>query len=209
MSLTVIFIVITVIASIYTWNNPTVYAKWIFNPYRIAQHKEYYRFLTSGFIHSGYLHLFINMLTFYFFARFLEYAFQAFHGTAGVIAFIALYLLGIIASDIPSFFKHKNDPGYNAVGASGGVSAIVFSSIMFNPVNDICLYFFICLPGFILGILFLIYSYYQGKNASDNIGHEAHFYGAVFGIIFTVIIIPEVLSLFWEHLSNWQPGFIK
>ena len=102
-------------------------------------------------------------------------------------------------SVLPSFGKHKNDPYYNAVGASGAVSAVVFASILFNPTNKITIFPVpIGIPSFIFGILYLIYSAYMGKRGKDNIGHDAHFWGAVYGVVFTIALEPRV-GLFFIH----------
>lgn len=204
MSFTLIIIIITVITSFAAWNNPALESKWIFNPYLVLTKKQYYRFLTSGFIHQGYIHLGFNMFALYFFGRVIEQIYGYYLGVNGSWYFLILYLLGIVISDIPTFFKHREHPGYNALGASGGVAAVVFSSILFLPLNDICIYGIFCLPGFILGVLYLIYSYYQGKNMSDNINHDAHLFGALFGLIYSFFIYPDVLRLFFDQIISFR-----
>jgi membrane associated rhomboid family serine protease len=198
MSLTFIIILITAGASILAWNKPGLYDKWMMNPYRVKTHKEYYRFITSGFIHTGYIHLGFNMLALYFFGRKVE-------GFLSSFEFIVLYFLGIIVSDISTYMKYKNHPSYRSLGASGAVSAVIFSSILISPLNYIYFYF-IKLNGFVFGLLYLIYSYYQAKKSSDNINHDAHFYGAVFGVIYTIILIPGVIQDFLKQISSWE-GF--
>jgi len=205
MSFTLTIIVITIITSIYAWNNSNVFLKWMMHPYQVYQSGQYYRFITSGLIHSGYGHLAFNMITFYFFGGFVEKAFKLYLGSWGVYYFVALYVLGIVISDIPSYFKHRTNVNYSAIGASGGVSAVLFSSILINPVMDICLYFFICLPGFVLGALYLIYSVYMGNRMSDNINHDAHMYGAMFGIVFSAIIRPAFMQEFLQQLFRYSP----
>lgn len=203
-SITTIIIILTVIASYYAWNKPAIMYKWLFNPYYIHQHKAYHRFITSGFIHKDGWHLFFNMIALYFFGEKVEYIFSMFFGDLGGLLFIALYILGIIISDIPSYIKHRNAEYFNSLGASGGVAAVVFSSILFDPLSAICLYFAICVPGFILGAFFLIYSWYRGKQSADNINHDAHLYGALFGVIFTIILKPQVLPLFFQKLATFS-----
>lgn len=204
MSVTLIIIAITVIASFYAWNKPHIQQKWIFSPYIVNVNNEYYRFITSGFIHADQMHLLFNMFTFYFFGSLVENVYQYYFGSVGLVLFVALYLVGIILADIPTYIKHKNNPNYNALGASGGVSAVVFSSIMFFPLNDICLFAILCLPGFILGILYLLYSYFQGKKMGGNINHDAHFYGAAFGIVFSIIIDPTVIGRFFDQVMSFR-----
>lgn len=204
MSITIIFIAITVILSFYAWNNPAVQQKWMFNPYSINSRNEHWRFLTSGFIHADYIHLGFNMFTFYFFGRVIEFIYTQMHGPVGLVYFAVLYIVGIIVADIPTYIKHKNNPNYNALGASGGVSAVVFSSILFNPLAEIGIFGIIWLPGFILGILYLLYSVYMSKKSYDNVNHDAHFYGAVFGIAFSIFIEPSVLSSFFQQIMTYR-----
>ncbi len=205
MSFTLLIIILTVVASLYAWNNTTVFLKWMMHPYQIYRSGQYYRFLTSGFIHSGYGHLAFNMITFYFFGQYIEQAFGYLFGSLGGYYFAALYILGIIVSDIPTYLKNRTNVNFSAIGASGGVSAVLFASILVNPVMNICLYFIICLPGFVLGALYLFYSLYQGNRMSDNINHEAHMYGAIFGIVFTGILRPQFLSEFLGQILNYSP----
>ena len=173
------------------------------HPYQVYQSGEYYRFITSGFIHSNYGHLAFNMITFFFFGRYVEQSFTYFFGSIGGYYFIALYLLGIVVSDIPSYWKNKTNVNYSAIGASGGVSAVLFSSILIDPLNKIYVYF-IPMPGFLLGALYLAYSFYQGKKMSDNINHDAHMYGAIFGTIFTIILRPTFFSEFFQQLMGYS-----
>jgi membrane associated rhomboid family serine protease len=205
MSISVILIIITVAASFYSWNNPHIHAKWMMNPYQVSRHNEYFRFITSGFIHNDYMHLFFNMFTFYFFGGVVEHIHSQLFGGMGGTVFVGFYLAGIVISDLPTFFKYRNIPRYNSLGASGGVAAVVFSSIMFFPLNNICLYGIICIPGFILGILYLMYSVYQGKRMADNINHDAHIYGAIFGVVFSIIIHPQVVITFFQQIITYRP----
>ena len=103
------------------------------------------------------------------------------------------------------FFKNKNRPGYNTLGASGGVSAMVFASIIYAPLNKICLFAILCFPGFILGVIFLIYSFTQGENLSQNNNHEAHLYGALYGIFFSIWVYPESAVFFLEKILIYSP----
>ena len=173
MSYTTLVIIVTVIASIYAWNNSNVFLKWMMHPYQIYQSRQYYRFITSGFIHSGYGHLAFNMITFYFFGRYVEQAFGYYFGTNGGFYFLALYLAGIVVSDLPSYWKNRTNVNFSAIGASGGVSAVLFSTILIDPLMKIYLYFFVPIPGFVLGALYLLYSFYGGRNLSDRINHDA------------------------------------
>ena len=203
MTLTYIFIGITVAISLYAWKNQDIMNKWIMNPYAVQKYREYYRFLTSGFLHADYGHLFFNMLSLFFFGRIVEYYFSGLFGDQyGGILFAILYLLGIIIANIPSFVDHKNDSYYNALGASGGVSAVVFSAILFQPTSTIYVYF-IQVPAFVYAVLYSAYSFYMSKKNVDNIGHSAHLYGAAFGLVFTLILKPELFSSCVAQISEY------
>lgn len=204
MTITIIIIAVTVAASFYAWNNQNIMSKWIFNPYQVSHHHQYYRFITSGFIHNDHIHLLFNMFTFYFFGRAIEQTYTALYGTAGMVFFVILYLVSIIIADLPTFFRHKNEPNYNSLGASGGVAAIVFSFILFFPTENLYLFAFLPIPGFLLGVLFIVYSYYAGKKSATNINHDAHLFGALFGIVFTILIEPNVLSRFADQMKDFQ-----
>ncbi|HET8860800.1 rhomboid family intramembrane serine protease [Marivirga sp.] len=203
MSTTVIIIIVTCIISIPTFSNPSRMYAWMFNPYQVVYRKQYYRMLTSGFLHADYMHLIFNMITLYFFGDAVEYYFNQLTDY-GTLLYVGLYLTAIVISDIPSLIKHKENPNYNALGASGAVSAVVFSSILFNPMTDLCLYGLLCLPGFIFGAIYVIYSYYKGKQQGDNVNHDAHLFGAIYGVIITIAIWPGVVMHFIDHLSTFS-----
>jgi membrane associated rhomboid family serine protease len=208
MSLTLIIIIVTVIASLYAWSNNAVQQKWMLNPYAVKRHNEYFRFITSGLIHQDYMHLFFNMFAFYSFGNVVEAHFANEFPGVGKILFAALYILGVVASDIPTYLKHQNEPYYNSLGASGGVSSIVFAAILLYPMMRMSLMFIpIFLPGFIFGALYMFYSYYQARRGGDYINHDAHLYGALFGLVFTVIAIPASVPGFIQQVASWEGFF--
>ncbi len=204
LSITLVLIIVTVAASLYAWNKPEVLQKWMFNPYKIYTDKEYFRFLTSGFIHQDYMHLFFNMFTLYFFGPIIEQTFGYLYGTVGLVLYVVMYLLAIVLSGVKTYIKHRHDPGYNSLGASGGVSAVIFSAILFAPTNDIYLFAILPVPGFILGVLFLIYSYQSSKGSGNRINHDAHLYGALFGVLFTILVYPGVVPHFIEEIASFR-----
>ncbi len=203
MSLNTLIIITTVIVSIITWRNEPLLQRLIFHPHTVLFQKQYYRLLTSGFIHQGWMHLIFNMLALFFFGRGVESIFNYIFPGVGGILFLFFYLSAIIVSDLPTLRKQKGNPHYFSLGASGGVSAIVFCWIMFFPLETIYIYF-IPMPGFILGILYLVYSYYQSKNPDSHINHDAHLYGAVYGILFTIVVYPKVIPRFIEQVSGFS-----
>jgi membrane associated rhomboid family serine protease len=202
--ITYIFIGITVAISFLAWERKDLLMKFMMNPYRIHRNREYYRFITSGFIHNDHMHLLMNMISFYFFGHAVEQVFGYVFGEAGSLYFILLYLIAIVVSDLPSYLKFKDHAGYNSLGASGGVSAVIFAFIIFQPLAPICLFVKLCLPGFIMGLLYIIFSYYQGKRSNDNVNHDAHLYGAVFGLVFCIILHPSSIPDFFNQVRQWD-----
>lgn len=205
MPISYIIVGLTTLVSLYAFRDQTVMRRLIMNPYVVASRKEYFRFITSGFIHKDHMHLIFNMLSLFFFGTAVEQQFAFIFGTRAELYFILLYVLGIIVSDIPSYFKHRANPGYNSLGASGGVASVIFVFIILRPLDKICLYFALCVEGFILGALYLIFSYYQGRKANDNINHDAHLFGALFGLLFIVVLHPHSIPDFVRQVSEWQP----
>jgi membrane associated rhomboid family serine protease len=134
----------------------------------------------------------------------IEQVFGSYFGSRGTVYYLLLYFLGMIVADIPSLIKYRNNPAYNSLGASGAVSAVVFSSIIFYPTARVCVFVMLCLPGFIFAILYLLYSYYQGKRMADHVNHDAHFYGALFGVIFSLLVSPSVIGRFFEQVLNFS-----
>jgi membrane associated rhomboid family serine protease len=202
-SITYIIIGITVLVSMIAFSNESLLGKLILNPYLVNTKGQYYRFLTSGFIHGNYTHLFFNMFSLFFFGQGMEHIFNLIFGEFGGVVFIALYLLAIVASDIPTYLKNKNNPSYNSLGASGGISAIIFAFIIFEPLESICIYVALCMPGFIFGTLYTVFSYYQGKRSNSNINHDAHLYGALFGLLFCIITYPAAIPVFIQQVTLW------
>ena len=202
MTITYIIIFITVIISVLTLTNEELFARFKFNAYDVKHSNHWYRFFTYGFVHAGYVHLFINMLVLYSFGVIVESYFQIyFTGKAGFY-YILLYLGGLILSIIPSYGRHKNDVFYNAVGASGAVAAVIFASIILYPSGKIMLFFIpIPIPAPVFGVLYVGYEYYMAKNAKDNIGHDAHLWGAIFGVIFTIALKPGLIGIFLQQIG--------
>ncbi|HEY5369951.1 MAG TPA: rhomboid family intramembrane serine protease [Hanamia sp.] len=196
MSVTIIIIVITVLVSLLAFRSPKAMDDLIFYPADIREKNQYYRFITYGFIHADLSHLFFNMYAFYLFGGACEQSFVNIFGNYGTTFYLLLYFLALIASVVPDFFKHKTNPVYRSLGASGAVSAAVFAYIMFQPLQGIGLLFIpIFIPGFLFGILFLVVSYFLGKKGGSRINHSAHIWGALFGVVF-IIVFSELFSTY-------------
>ncbi|MBI9038977.1 MAG: rhomboid family intramembrane serine protease [Bacteroidales bacterium] len=199
----ILIIILTAIISIIALNNPLIMDKLRFNAYFIKHNKEWYRFFSYSLVHADYIHLFVNMYVLYSFGEIVLTLFKFYFGGKAIIYFLLLYIGGILFSTLVDFNKNKDNIYYNAVGASGAVSAIVFSSIILYPGGKLFLFFIpIGIPSAIFGILYLIYSAYMTKRANDNIGHSAHFWGAIFGVVFTIILKPKFALMFLEQLKS-------
>ena len=202
MSITIIIIGITVLVSILSLNNHELFDKLKFNAYDVKHSNQWYRFFTYGFVHAGWMHLFINMLVLYSFGGVVEAYFTNYFPEKHILYFLLLYAGGLILSIIPAFGKNKNNVFYNAVGASGAVAAVIFASIILHPTGKIYFFFIpIGIPAPVFGVLYVAYEYYMGKRANDNIGHDAHLWGAIFGLIFTIAIKPEIVLMFLRQLG--------
>jgi membrane associated rhomboid family serine protease len=202
--MTTIFIIVTIIISVLAFQNHKLYSRLIFNPYSIYTNKQWYRFFSSGFIHADLIHLAINMMVLYSFGSVVEYFYQDTFGERGSFYFVLLYLSSLMMSIVPTYNNHKLNPAYNGLGASGAVSAVVFSYILFDPLRTLSLYYIINLPGIIFGILYLVYCYYMGKKGGDNINHSAHMWGAIYGFGYTVLLKPSLLLEFFEKLIYFR-----
>lgn len=203
MILTYLIIAITVVVSIGAFNNPELFNRFKFNAYQIKHSNEKYRFFSYALLHSGWIHLLINMYVLYSFGGVVEQYFLIHFGSIGYLYYALLYIGGVLFSTLYDFGKYKDDIYYNAVGASGAVSAVVFASILVYPGGSIFLFPIpFPLPSWLFGVAYLIYSAYMGRKGVDNIGHNAHFWGAIYGVILTVILVRGVIPNFFNTILS-------
>ena len=203
-NITLIIIIVTVAVSLYASENLDLKRQLLFNPYQVVHHNSVLRIFTHAFIHADFNHLAVNMIVLYFFGNNVEQSFKVIFGEVGNLYFVLLYLGGIIFATLPATIKHKDNPGYNSLGASGAVSAVLFASIVLSPTSMLGLYFIIPIPAVLFGILYIGYEVYMNNRGRTNIAHDAHLLGAIFGIIFTVILSPSfVITNFIDKISNW------
>ncbi len=209
MTVTILLILITVMVSFPAFNRPSLQARLMMTPYLIARNREYYRMLTSGFIHKDHMHLLLNMFSFYFLGSVVERVFEILFGQAGMVYYGLLYVSAIIVSDLPTYLKQRNNPHYHSLGASGGVAAVVFAFIILQPMQYICVYIALCMPGFILGGLYIAYSYFQGRKSNDSINHDAHLYGSLYGLVFCMGLYPASIPEFYRQVTDWIGGIFQ
>ncbi len=187
---TILFI-LTIGFSVYSFYlNKNLIEKFALNPYAIKRHRKYASLILSGFLHSNFPHLLFNMLSFYFFAFPLERA-------IGSLNFLIIFIGSLIIANIPTVIKEKDNPQYRAIGASGAISGVIFSFILFEPMMGILIFPIpFPLPAFVFGILYLLWSYFAAKQERDLINHSAHFWGAISGIILTIFLEPNSIKFF-------------
>ncbi|MDD4645404.1 MAG: rhomboid family intramembrane serine protease [Bacteroidales bacterium] len=200
--MTIFLILITSIFSIVAFSQHSLIYKYQFNPYQILKRHQYSRLLLHAFLHANWTHLIINMLVLFSFGTVLEKYFQGCFGNNWIPYYLMLYFGAILVSPLYALIKHRNDYLYNAIGASGAVSAVVFATILFDPWNKIFFFGMIPMPGFIFGFLYLIYSWVMSKRSQDNIAHDTHFFGAIFGLLLPILIDPELLPYFIRQLTH-------
>ena len=198
--ITLALILVTAAVSIYALTTPKVLDRLIFWPPAITRRHQYERFVTHGFVHGDGQHLLFNMITLYFFGRVIERVYSALIGPLG---FLLFYLVGIAVAILPSFQQHKNDANYRSLGASGAVSAVLFSFILFRPWSTIYV-FVVPVPAILYAVLYTAYSIYASRAGRDNINHSAHLWGAGYGIAVTLVLFPESLRSFFDQLVS--PG---
>lgn len=208
-SVTLVITILTALVSLLGFNSRKLIDDLIFHGPSISQRNQYYRFITCGFIHADIMHLAFNMLAFYSFAGILEkhlFASPDIFGDDAKYYFIMLYLGGLIASGLPDYFKHKDDHLFRSLGASGAVSGIIFACIILYPALPISFFFLPGIPGWIFGILYLLISAYLNRQGGGHINHGAHFWGAIFGAVFTIIFVSlrGNINIWQNFISNIQ-----
>jgi membrane associated rhomboid family serine protease len=191
-----IIIALTCVISYTAFNNQKLMADWILLPYLTLKDKQYYRFVTYGFLHADFMHLLFNMMTLYFFGSMIE---SFYNSKMGMFGYAVFYLGGIIVSVLPGAMQHSKDPKYATLGASGAVSAVLFAFILFKPWTTLLIFFVPC-PAIIYAVLYVAYSIWQDKKGGDNVNHSAHLWGAAYGVAATVLVQPSLISNFINAL---------
>ena len=199
-SITLAIIVATSLVSWLGFNNEALRNALVLWPPAVTRKHEYHRFLGYGVVHADFMHLLFNMFTLYFFGRLMEGFYAQYLGAMG---FLWFYLSALVVSALPSYLKHRDDPDYVTLGASGAVSAVLFAFILLRPWETLLVYF-VPVPAIIFAALYTGYSVYMNHRQADRVNHSAHLAGAAYGVLFTVMLEPRVLSHFLAELMN--PG---
>lgn len=201
--ITYIILGITIFISITAMDNHTLKNKMMFNAYMIKERKEWYRFFSHGLIHGDWMHLGFNMLSLYMFGKAVEDAYAAMFDVKGIFFFILLYVGGLAMSSLYSYEKNKGNIYYNALGASGAVSAVIYAFIMLAPTAKLGFMFIpVPIPAYLFGFIYLGIEYYLSRRGNTGIAHDAHFWGAIYGIILTIILRPSVISEFINEITG-------
>lgn len=190
----VIFVITTGMSLYGLYRNNDLIYRWALKPYELVHNQKWMQIVSSGFVHSSLSHLIFNMLTFIFFAFNLESA-------IGGARFAVIYMFSLIFSDVTTVLKQKNNAQYTCLGASGAISGIVFSNILYYPYSKMMIFPLpFPIPAPLFAVLYLAYCYYAGKKGQDFINHEAHFWGALTGVVLTLIMDPTTATNFIEYL---------
>ncbi len=202
MSITLVIIAVTVAVSMAALNNQRLFDNLLFQPFVMHEKKDWFRFISHGFVHGSIMHLVVNMYVLWMFGTAVEHAYAELTGRDALLPYLVLYIGGIVLSSLPGYFKHRMDPSYRAVGASGATSAVVFSFILLHPDTKLMLIFLpIPMAAWIFGGLYLAYEWYMSKRGSDGIAHDAHYFGALYGIAFTALLRPDVVPHFFNSVG--------
>lgn len=198
--MTIYIVILTCIISISAFYNQQLNNQLIFHPYSIKHHKQWYRFFSCGVLHADFMHLGVNMFVLYSFGQAVEmYYISAFGYPKSIFMYLLMYVSAIGAANVSTYQKYHEVSSYRSLGASGAVSAVVFAYILFRPYDKIYLYGLLGLPAIVWGVAYMVYSWYMNTKGNDNINHEAHFFGAIYGVLFTVVFKP---SLFMNFISQ-------
>ncbi len=197
MSSTLILIAITALVSWSAWQQPRLLERLLFWSPAVTRGREVERFVTYGLVHGDFQHLLFNMITLYFFGRLIE---QFINQQIGDLGFVFFYVSALIVSIFPSWMKHRDDPTYRSLGASGAVTAVLFAFILLQPWSMIIV-FVLPVPAILYAVFYVGYSLYMQRMGQDNINHSAHLWGAVYGVPFIVAMQPRVLSHFLSQLG--------
>jgi membrane associated rhomboid family serine protease len=191
-----ILFIVTIVVSLIGLYSPPLIEKTVLRPYWLARKGEWHRLVTSGFVHADFGHLIFNMITFWFFAFGLE-------RVIGSVKFAVLYFAALVLSDLGTWYKHRNDPDYASLGASGAILGVLFASIIYAPGQSIMIFPIpIPIPAPIFAVLYLGYSYWQSRQNRGRVNHDAHIGGAITGLAFVAVTDPGQYGQFFGRVQS-------
>ena len=195
---TLVIIAVTVLVSWRAFNDQRLLGRLILWPPAVERNRQYDRLVTYGFVHADWMHLLFNMITLWSFGSAVERVFSDWITPVGYVLF---YLSAIVVSILPTYIAHRRDPNYRSLGASGGVSAVLFAFILFDPWSKLIVFPIpVPVPAFVFAILYVAYSIWMDRRGRDNVNHSAHLWGAAYGVLFTVLLEPRILGHFVQTL---------
>ena len=197
-SLTIVIVAVTVLVSWRAFNDRALLERLILWPPAVERRRQYDRLLTHGFIHADWMHLLFNMITLWSFGSAVERVFSEWITPVG---FVLFYLSAIVIAILPTYIRHRQDANYRSLGASGGVSAVLFAFILFDPWSKLIIFPIpLPIPAFLFAVLYVGYSIWMDRRGRDNVNHSAHLWGAAYGVLFTVLLEPRILGHFVQTL---------
>jgi membrane associated rhomboid family serine protease len=198
LSITLAIIAVTVLVSWRAFNDRALLERLILWPPALARKHQYERLVTHGFIHADWVHLAFNMITLFSFGRMLEGILAQWIGRGG---FLLFYLSAIVIAILPTWLRHRNDANYSSLGASGGVSAVLFAFILFDPWSSLIIFPIpLPIPAFLFALLYVGYSIWMDRRGGGNVNHSAHLFGAAYGVLFVLLLEPRVFAHFTQAL---------
>ena len=198
LSITIVIVAVTVLVSWRAFNDRALMERMILWPPAVERRRQYDRLLGYGFVHADWMHLLFNMITLWSFGTAVE---RLFSPMITPVGFVLFYLSAIVVSILPTYIAHRRDPNYRSLGASGGVSAVLFAFILFDPWSKLIIFPIpVPIPAFLFAILYVAYSIWMDRRGRDNVNHSAHLWGAAYGLLFTVLLEPRILGHFTQTL---------
>ncbi|MFK7798845.1 MAG: rhomboid family intramembrane serine protease [Aureispira sp.] len=208
--LTYLILLITVYTSYRYMEYDSGKANLMFIPYEMQREKQWYRFFSHGLIHNDWIHLLFNGYVLVMFGGMVEMSLKSpyLFGALGNMVYLGLYISGLVMSSLYSYYKHKDNRGYAALGASGAVSSVVFAFILLAPTSSMGLIFIpgVYFPAVFFGLAYLAYSVYMSKRNMDNVGHDAHYWGSIWGFVFLAALKPMLLYSFFAQIKAYIMG---
>lgn len=195
---TIGIIAVTALVSWLGFGNQALVQRLMLWPPAVTRGHEYHRFVGYGLVHGDFPHLLFNMFTLYFFGRAME---SFFAGYLGPFGFVAFYVSALVVSALPSYLRHRHEPNYATLGASGAVSAVLFAFILLQPWATIYVYV-VPVPAIVFAVFYTGYSVWANRRQADKVNHSAHLAGAAYGVLFTVLMEPRVLQHFLAALLD-------